>query len=106
MQCGNPLSQDNATNVKKVQLNLIENNKTIKEFSISDKSKIGKGNDIDLKGADFSENICEFKFEGDKIFLHVLADGVFVKANVNKALEVSSGSELKIGDKTFKIEIQ
>lgn len=105
MQCGNPLSSENTNTSKKPKLILIENGKPKKEILISDNEKIGKGNDIDIKGSNFSENICEIKIDGEKIFLNILVDEVFIKANANKPLELSSGSEIKIGDNTFRVEI-
>ena len=40
-----------------------------------------------------------------KIFLNVLVDEVFIKANTNKPLELNSGSEIRIGDNLFRVEI-
>jgi|JI10StandDraft_1071094.scaffolds.fasta_scaffold00776_7 hypothetical protein len=105
MQCGNPLSSENTNIAKKPKIVLVENGKPKKDFLLSEKVKIGKGNDIDIKGSDFSENICEIKIEGEKIFLNVLVDEVFIKANTNKPLELNSGSEIRIGDNLFRVEI-
>ncbi len=105
MQCGSPLLSDAAKNVKKARISALENGKVQQEFAVTEKSRLGKGADISVKGADFSENICEFKFDGEKILLHVLSDGVFIKANINNTLELVSGTELKIGDKVFRVEI-
>jgi hypothetical protein len=105
MQCGNPLSSENTNTAKKPKIVLVENGKPKKDFLLSEKVKIGKGNDIDIKGSDFSENICEIKIEGEKIFLNVLVDEVFIKANTNKPLELNSGSEIRIGDNLFRVEI-
>lgn len=105
MQCGNPLSSENTNTAKKPKIVLVENGKPKKDFLLSEKVKIGKGNDIDIKGSDFSESICEIKIEGEKIFLNVLVDGVFIKANTNKPLELNSGSEIRIGDNLFRVEI-
>ena len=105
MQCGNPLSSENTNTAKKPKIVLVENGKPKKDFLLSEKVKIGKGNDIDIKGSDFSESICEIKIEGEKILLNVLVDGVFIKANTNKPLELNSGSEIRIGDNLFRVEI-
>lgn len=105
MQCGNPLSSENTNTPKKPKIVLVENGKPKKDFLLSDKVKIGKGNDIDIKGSNFSENICEIKIEGEKIFLNVSEDGVFIKANTNIPLELNSGSEIRIGDNIFRVEI-
>jgi len=90
---------------KKVKIVVLENQKVLQEFSLADKSIVGKGGDIAIKGADFSENICEFKMDGEKVFLNITSENVFVKANINKTLELVSGTEIKIGDKTFRVEM-
>ncbi|MBK6605708.1 MAG: hypothetical protein IPG24_09555 [Leptospiraceae bacterium] len=104
MQCGSPLA-DAANDGKKVKIVVLENQKVLQEFSLTDKSIVGKSGDISVKGADFSENICEFKMDGEKVFLNVMSENVFVKANINKTLELVSGTEIKIGDKTFRVEM-
>ena len=43
--------------------------------------------------------------DGEKVFLNITSENVFVKANINKTLELVSGTEIKIGDKTFRVEM-
>ena len=105
MQCGSSLSEVEK-NAKKARIVVLENESVLQEFSLTDKSIIGKTGDISIEGADFSENICEFTMDGGKVFLNITSENVFVRANINKALELPSGSEIKIGDKTFRVEIQ
>jgi len=104
MQCGSPLA-DAANDGKKVKIVVLEDQSVLQEFFLTDKSIVGKSGDISVKGADFSENICEFKIDGEKVFLNVMSENVFVKANINKTLELVSGTEIKIGDKTFRVEM-
>lgn len=103
MQCGSPL-EDSVKTAKSMKLVLVGSKKEMQEFPIEKKTSLGKGADISLKGADFSNNICEISPHGDMLSLKVLEDGVFIKVKIGENLELAPGSELRIGDKLFRVE--
>ncbi len=104
MQCGSPLA-DVVKNEKMAKLVLLDKGKSSQEFIINKKTILGKSGDIDVSGADFSKSICEFSLVGDKLSIKILQDGVFLKVNSGNTLELETGSELKIGDRIFRVEI-
>ncbi|MBK8394121.1 MAG: zinc ribbon domain-containing protein [Leptospiraceae bacterium] len=103
MQCGTPLS--NISNPSQTgKLILIENGSDTNEFSITEKTILGKGNDISVEGADFSKNICEFHLSNGKLQIKTFQNGVYLKLNEGASVSLESGSELKIGNKHFRVE--
>lgn len=105
MQCGSPLA-DTIRQTKKAKLSVLQSGKVFQEYIIEDEAIVGKGGDIAVGGADYAANICDIQFDGEKFLLKVGQPGVFTEANMDKTLEISSGSSFRIGDKEFRVEIE